>query len=341
MIRLDLDDGRWASFLEGRPDAHPFHHPAWSRTLADTYGFRPFVLGIEADDGALHAAVPAMEVRLPWQRTPRWVSLPFTDHCSPLLAPGGDAGRFRQELEEARRAGGAREAEVRADLGDGAGRATTSAVIHHLPLGPDPDAVLARAHRSQVQRNVRKAEREGVEVRRAESATDLTGVFFDLHAGTRRRQGVPVQPRRFFTSLWDRLIAPGLGFVLIAQLGRTPVAGAVFLSWKGTLVYKYGASDPRHLWARPNHAIFREAIAWGCTHDCRTLDFGRTDVANEGLRAFKSAWGGVEAPLVYSSVGGAPSGGAARWSPMVRPVLRRLPPSVTRAVGQVLYKYAG
>lgn len=342
MISLEVDDPRWRTFLDGRPDAHPFHHPGWSRTMADAYGYRPLVLAMEDTSTELLGAVPAMEVRLPWQRRPRWVSLPFTDHCAPLLGPGVEAARFRAELEAARLAAGGREAEVRTDLGDAAWRTPTSAVIHHLPLDPDPDAVLARTHRSQVQRNIKKAEREGVEVRRAAVSTDLTQVFFDLHVGTRQRQGVPVQPRRFFRALWDHVIAPGHGFVLLAHVGATPVAGAVFLSWNGTLVYKYGASDPHHLSARPNHAIFREAITWGCTHGCRSLDFGRTDVANEGLRSFKSAWGGVESPLVYSRVGGAvASGGAARWSPMLQPVLRRLPPSVTRALGQALYKYAG
>ena len=342
MISLDVDDRRWTTFLEGRPNAHPFHHPGWARAMADAYGYRPLVLAVEDTPTGLDAAVPAMEVRLPWQRRPRWVSLPFTDHCAPLLGSGVDAARFRAELEAACLVAGGREAEVRADLGDGAWCAATSAVIHHLPLGPDPEVVLGRTHKSQVQRNIRKAEREGVVVRRAELSTDLTNVYFELHVRTRQRQGVPVQPQRFFRSLWDHVMAPGLGFVLLAYIGSTPVAGAVFLSWNGTLVYKYGASDPQHLSARPNHAIFSDAITWGCTHGCRSLDFGRTDVANEGLRAFKSAWGGVESPLVYSHVGGAAAaGGAARWSPMLQPVLQRLPPSVTRAVGQVLYKYAG
>jgi CelD/BcsL family acetyltransferase involved in cellulose biosynthesis len=100
-----------------------------------------------------------------------------------------------------------------------------------------------------------------------------------------------LQRRRFFELLWDRVLAPGGGYVLVAELQGEPIAAAVFLVDERTTIYKYGASDQRHLKTRPNHALFWEAITDACARGHRRFDFGRSDFGGEGLRRFKSSWG--------------------------------------------------
>ena len=195
--------------------------------------------------------------------------------------------------------------------------------------------------RSQVRRDIRKAEREGVTIRRAEASCDLTEVFYALHARTRRRLGVPVQPRRFFELLWTRIIEPGLGFVLLAYSGDVPVAGAVFLAWNGTIAYKYSASDPAFWRLCPNNLVIWTAIRWGCENGYRSFDFGRTDNENAGLRGFKSAWGATEEELYYATIGDARTEPSKhRLERAAAAVIRRSPLWVCRTAGAVLYKYA-
>src|SRR6185437_9364002 len=81
------DDRRWLEFVSGRADARPYHHPAWTRTICETYGFEPFVLALGADEDALTAGIPFVSVggRL---RGKRWVALPFTDSLPPLSTNG-------------------------------------------------------------------------------------------------------------------------------------------------------------------------------------------------------------------------------------------------------------
>lgn len=83
MLTLDIEDPRWRQLVATHPDAGPFHHPAWARTIADVYRFRPFVAAVEDAEGALAAGLPVIEVPA-FPRGRRWVSLPFTDHCAPL-----------------------------------------------------------------------------------------------------------------------------------------------------------------------------------------------------------------------------------------------------------------
>jgi lipid II:glycine glycyltransferase (peptidoglycan interpeptide bridge formation enzyme) len=213
------------------------------------------------------------------------------------------------------------------------------AVAHHLPLDPSAEAVYARfsdMHR----RNVRKAESAGLAVDFDQSLEGMRA-FYRLHVLTRRRQGVPVQPWRFFRLLWGRLIAADLGYVALAREGRDCVAAAVFLDWNGTLVYKYGASDPARLGARPNHLLFWTAIRRACEQGCRAFDWGRTDLDNLGLRDFKRGWGAEETALTYSTIGSpaTPSGRGVIGATMGA-VIRHTPAWVGRVLGELLYRYA-
>jgi CelD/BcsL family acetyltransferase involved in cellulose biosynthesis len=324
MRELELDDPRWTSFVSACADAGPFHHPAWARVLARCYGFRP--LALMTSDG--EAGLPVLEAR-----RGRWISLPFTDACAPLAR--SDAARSRLAVELS----AAEPLELRAPL-EGDGLVTrVRGVRHVLELG-DLESVRG-GFRTQMRRNIARAERAGVVVRRGDTRADLAETFYELHLRTRRRQGVPVQPRRFFRLLWDDVIERGLGTVLLAHSGVTPVAGAVFLHWNGAAIYKFGASDPAHWQLRPNNLLFWEAIRAACARGDRTLDFGRTELDNRGLREFKCGWGAREEPLVYTFAGGAQeaesSGLALR---VLGAAIRRSPSWVCRAVGEAGYRYA-
>ena len=71
-----------------------------------------------------------------------------------------------------------------------------------------------------------------------------------------------------------------------------------------------------------------------------TIDFGRSDLGDDGLRRFKAGWGAVESPLVSSRLGGQLVDEPGRGARLLSPVLRRSPVFVTQAVGTALYRYA-
>jgi CelD/BcsL family acetyltransferase involved in cellulose biosynthesis len=339
LVRLEIDDPRWREFVSAAEAALPFHDPEWALLLAECYHFAPFALALE-EDGRLSAGLPLLEVR-GLGRGRRWVSLPFTDHCPPLAASPEARARLAAALNVARERADVSRVDLHGELPGAGARSWVAAVTHTLPLGSDPSAVFGTFHRSQVQRSVRKAEQGPLVLRRGESEADLTEGFYRLHLETRRRQGVPVQPRRFFRLLWRRVLEPGPGFLSLACADGMPVAGAVFLASHGTVTYKYGASDPRSLHLRPNHLLFWDAIRWGCEQGYRRFDFGRTELDNRGLREFKSRWGAEEQPLRYSVVAGeAPTPAQGRAVRALGSVIRHSPAWVCRGLGEALYKYA-
>jgi CelD/BcsL family acetyltransferase involved in cellulose biosynthesis len=337
---LELADPQWAEFVVSHPAATPFHHPRWAWLVARCYGFRAFALAARDSTGAIRAGLPVVEVRhLHGER--RWVSLPFTDYCPPLVSAHPEEAWLVSALQRAGSEAGVRRIEVRAPL-PGAAVARHPALRHVLALEGDPARVYAGFHHSQVKRSIRRAERNGLTVRRATCPQDLERTFYHLHLRTRRRLGVPVQPHRFFRLLWQHAIEPGLGSVLIVEVDGRPIAAAVFLAWNRTVIYKFGASDASAWSLRPNHLIMWHAIRTACEEGYRYFDFGRTDVGQEGLRQFKLSWGASEEPLGYAALGSRPDRASAadgRAAEMLGSVIRHGPLLLCRAAGETLYRY--
>ena len=338
---VEPEDPGWSRFLAGRSGATCFHQPSWLATLTGSYGLRTFVAVQRDDTGEIVAGLPLAEVRRPLGAR-RWSSLPFSDECGPLVAPGGSVATLLQHVDALRRTQGVADLEVRtrSDLPGACIRQV--AVTYALPLRARGDGgTPLDAARASVRRHVATSRRRGVEVYVARAAADVIGTYYRLHVQTRRRQGVPAQPRSYFRQLWERMLEPGHGFVLIARRGDSAVAGAIYLFGGRTVTYKYGASDARSWSLRPNHAVMAEAIRWAAEQGYRSFDFGRTDLDNPGLAQFKQSWGAEARPLHYTSFSGAaPRGPGHPAQALVAPLIRRAPTMVCRGLGELLYRYA-
>jgi CelD/BcsL family acetyltransferase involved in cellulose biosynthesis len=336
---LALDDDRWFRLVQSTEGAVASHHPSWASMLAECYGYGTFVLALTDDAGTIVGGLPFADVKVPL-RGRKWVSLPFTDYVQPLMASSDVGPLLIAELDSLRRSERVDRVEIRAGVG-GTAHVVERGFRHVLPLDADLDSIFRSFHRSQVQRGIRKAEREGTVVRSGRHVEDLTQVYYSLHAQTRRRLGMPVQPRRFFELLWHRIIDPGLGRLLLAEVKGHAIAGVVVLAWGKTATYKYSASAADVSPYRPTHLILWHAIrdAWEAGY--AEFDFGRTDFDSPGLRSFKLSWGPREEILAYSVLAhDPPTRARAGPSPLIRTAIRRSPIAVARIIGQLLYKYA-
>jgi CelD/BcsL family acetyltransferase involved in cellulose biosynthesis len=337
--RLDpLGGSRWVALLHRSSSAGPFHHPGWLKLLRDQYRYGIEALCVADGDGELLAGVPLAHVRSPLTGS-RLVALPFSDTCPAAVAddaPEETTVALAGALEDLHAETGL-DVELRSDLPGLTSAAAGPAFLQHvLKLDPDFAAVESRFAKSQIGRGIRKARREGVTVRFA-ADRDALDQFFRLHVRSRRQQGVPTQPKRFIRR-FESLFREDLGWVALACSGRQTIAAAVFLSFNGTVIYKYGASDREQLHKRPNNLLFAEAIERACAEGAHSLDFGRTDLDNEGLAAFKRAWGAEERRLSYLRLGA--EAGAGVPAPVQR-LIWRSPPVVGRMIGAALYRHFG
>src|SRR5262249_14436120 len=139
---------------------------------------------------------------------------------------------------------------------------------HTIELPGDDEVMFGRLH-SAVRRGIRKAQSEGLRVEFGTSEGALKE-FFYLHCLTRRRQGLPPQPFRFFENIRRHIFSTGQGFIATARLGKKPLAALVFLHSSAEAIYKFGASDFAYQRLRANNLVMWEAI-----RHCIKIGFSR------------------------------------------------------------------
>jgi CelD/BcsL family acetyltransferase involved in cellulose biosynthesis len=334
---IPIDDSAWGEFVSAHTEATPFHLPAWASVIADCYRFQTFVLAAHDSDGEIAAGIPAAAVRSPFGRM-RWVSLPYSDVCPPLIRPDIAPDEVTRLIGEYVLGGQTPRLEIRSDIAGAEGVHPVEVGYNHVLSLPSDPAELRPNKGHRYTRN--RAVREGVTVTHGTAAEDID-TFYRLHTLTRRRHGVPVQPRRFFDLIWQRLIAEGHGFVATARSEGDVLAAGVYLGHNGTLVAKYHASDPAKPDKGAGYLIDWETMVFGCTEGYRCLDMGRSDLDASGLRLYKSSWGAEERPLIYTHISHVPPGEGHGPSvgELPKRIIRSSPPWVCQALGQALYRW--
>lgn len=341
-----LADPRWLALVSRHPSATLFHSPGWLRALRDTYGFEPFVL-TTTDSGQLENGLVACRVQTWWTR--RLVSLPFSDHCDPLVPTESDADVLYDGLHRHIQEGQWRSAEARPLSVACQWSTAVSYAYHELDLMRPLDRIFAGFHASNTRRAIRRAEREALAYESGRSDA-LIATFFGLLRLTRRRHGVPPQPIAWFRAL-ARSCAEAFT-VHVARKAGQAIAAIVTLRFARTLVYKYGGSDARHHALGGMPFLFWRVIQQAHADGMETLDLGRSSLDQPGLIAFKDHLGATRTTLTYHRVPSlalARSGAAGPQAPRrsdllqraARATLVRLPDPLFDLTGRLVYRHLG
>ncbi len=322
--------------------------PAWLELIGSLYGYRIVHLVSRTTGGHLRGYLPVAVIRSALTGT-RLVGLPFTDHA-PLLAE--DEAATTDLVDQAihlARLEGARYLELRAGpnetLAEREDLSKSDLYVRYvLPLDKDPGKLLAGA-RPRMRSQVRKAERDGVSVRWGLERRDVD-TFYQLHLQTRcGKHGMPAQPRRYFTGLWDTFAASGHVRLALAEYKGRCIAAAILLIAGGTVSSSYVATDQRYLELNATRVAEWAAIEWACASGYTLWDFGRTARESEGLKQYKRAWGATELDLPYfyypQIAGLAATSETSRKYALLTASWRKLPLSVAEPLGGRLYRHLG
>jgi hypothetical protein len=347
MIRtLDpLTDPRWRDLVLRDARATAFHTPEWLEALRRTYGFVPVVYTTEAAHQELRSAIPFCTVAS-WLTGRRLVSLPFSDHCEPLVDGPKPFGEILDHLTVDARRNGWRYVQLR-PLGDAAidrgGFEHGETSYHHtLDLRPAPDELFQRIKKDN-QTAIRKAERSALRhvVGRDEA---FVRAYFGLHVMTRSTQGVPPQPLSWFQNL-VRCLGDMIDVDLLVD-DDTPIAGMVTILFRDQLICKYTASDRRR-----DHAGLAKSLLWRSIlrakeRGATSLDWGRCEPQHAGLAEYKERFGARRSALSYLRFPGSPaprpSADRSRSTWMAgaaKSVIPRLPPAILTMAGRVAYRH--
>lgn len=338
-----LTDPRWDDLVARHPAASAFHRRGWLEALRQTYGYKPFVLTSAVPGEPLSDGIVACRITS-WLTGTRLVSLPFADHCDPLVGNSGDGHQLAEQLIQECKRQHCKYLEFRplhasADLGNEF-QASESFYFHELDLSPSLEQLFKSLHKDSIQRKIRRAEKEQVsyEVGRSE---DFIQTFYHLMLITRRRHQLPPQPIAWFQNL-----AQSMGEALhirVARKNGAPIAALLTLRHGGRIIYKYGCSDGAFHQLGGMPFLFWKLIEEGKATGAESLDFGRSEIDNEGLVAFKDKFGTAKRTLTYFRYPQTKKQGAtARGdSPLARRLFSILPDGVLSVAGKVLYRHIG
>jgi CelD/BcsL family acetyltransferase involved in cellulose biosynthesis len=297
-----LVDVRWDQLLLRHQGASVFHTRGWLSALQQTYDFTPVAFTTSAPGEPLDNALVLCDVKS-WITGRRLVSLPFSDHCDPLIDPPSERSEILAHVREHVQRTRFNFAEIRPISSEAPEvlaatelKPSEQFYLHKLSLDPPLESLFRKLHKDCIQRKVRRAERESLGYVKGRSES-LLGEFYHLLLRTRRRQGLPPQPLQWFRSLiasmGDQLT------VRLASKGDRPVAAILTLAFKNTVTYKYGCSDEgfNHLGGTP--FLFWKTIQEAKEQGMTQLDLGRSELDNAGLVKFKDRLGASRRELQY------------------------------------------
>jgi len=351
MMKFKVEDptnnGSWDSLLTDFSRSGFFHSSTWCRTLVEAYGYRPLYL-IGFDSHQISALVPLMGINS-WLTGRRGVSLPFSDNCPPLVKKKEDWPEIWQELIKMGRNNRWRYLEIRGDDSELYKDKLNAGFINHVvDLKTGPGEQFFRL-RESTRRNIRKAIKNNVTVKNQRSYESLME-YYRLHVLTRKRHGLPPQPKRFFQAIYRNILETGYGRLFLAYpcspnggLGRS-IAGAIFFTFRDKAIFKFGASEPDVRRIRPNDMVLWSAIRALQSDGFKSLDLGRSDPENCGLIHFKDGWDSRQKKCFYwnydleKDVFTAP-----KWkvSGYYNKLFSKLPSGALRALGSGIYRHIG
>ncbi len=296
----------WNSLLAGRERPSFLQSWEWGE-LKRRFGWTPVRLAVSSPDGGSGGALQMLV------KTRR--ILPVLPRLGLAYAPRGPFGdattrQFRALIDAAvERAGRAGASFVRVEPAAECSPAALAA-MRERGFRPAPQYVQVRStgyvaldrsedeliagFKSKTRYNVRLAMRRGVDVRVADSATDLDS-FYRLTAVTGLRDGFAVHGAGYYRAVWDTL-GKSSRRLFIASVNGEDV-GALFAVICGDMAtYLYGASSDRYRNTMSNYLLQWEAMRWARRRGCSTYDFwGMADLEAEndpmaGVHRFKAGF---------------------------------------------------
>jgi hypothetical protein len=337
-----IRDARWGALVNSHPDASVFHSAKWLRALQAVYGYEPIAIttcptGVRLTNGLVFCRIRS------WVTGQRYVSLPFSDHCEPLVDGSDDLDEMLLHMKRYVDQDKWKYIEIRPvscqpSSHTGFGHLVTYS-FHRLDLNLSAETLFRNFHKDCVQRKIRRAEREKLQYEEGASE-DLLQKFYRLLVMTRRRQYLPPQPVAWFRGL---IAAFGNDLkIRVASKNGVAVASILTLTHKKSMIYKYGCSNAAFNNLGGTALLFWKAIEEAKDCGLEDLDMGRSDVDNPGLIAFKEHWGAGATSINYWTYPKRPERHSVGWKERLAEQLVSVAPDLAlKTVGRLLYRHIG
>lgn len=282
----------WDAYVERHPLASAYHRSAAVAIGARAFGLRTTYMLARGADGEIAGVLPLVE-----QSSMLFgrflVSLPFVTYggilaehpcvAEALAAGAAIIGGWRQ----------ANHVELRhvAPLA-GSGFTERRDKVSMMLRLPDCEAALARGLGSKLRSQIRRADREALEL--CWGGREHLPDFHRVFAITMHELGTPVYSLRFFETAWDALA--GHASLLAIRMRGVAHAAAILVRHGGVIEVPWAAATPDAKRLALNMRMYWELLRHAVATGAEAFDFGRCTV-DSGTYRFKAQWGAAPRQL--------------------------------------------
>lgn len=289
-VSEQIGETEWDRYVRDHPEGSIDHLWRWREMFHHVFRHETTYLAARCD-GELAGILPLVRFRS--RLFGRFlVSVPFLNYGGLLASDDAARDALMASAYELARHFGASHIELRhtnRQLPELAFRQHKVKLTRVLPTSVD---ALWSALDRKVRNQVRKAQKDGLTAHIGHR--ELIDDFYSVFCRNMRDLGTPVYPSRLFLET-ARLFSDELRVYLVRS-GGAPVAGAIALSFNGTVIVPWASALREYRQHCPNMLLYWTMLEHAVQRGAKTFDFGRS-TRGAGTHHFKLQWGAEETTM--------------------------------------------
>lgn len=335
-VRTDVGETDWDRFVYAHPAGTVEHLWQWREIFSRVFRHRPVYLAAVRGNEIVGVLPLVLVKSILFGRSV--VSLPYANYAGLVTSDSTAANALVSEATRIGRTFGASHVELRNVDRQRPDLPWQSHKVGARLLLPSSVDALWDALDRKVRNQVRKARKEGLTV--DTGGSELVADFYRVFARNMRDLGTPVFPKALFEQTLRRL--PIDARVHIVRRGTLPVAGAISLGWRRTVLVPWASALREYRALCANVLLYWTMLEAAVAGSYATFDFGRS-TPGSGTHHFKQQWDAVDVPLHWEypllGTAGIPDHGPSNprlavfisaWQRLPMPVANTLGPEITR-----------
>ena len=331
------DGAEWNHFVREQPSWTHFHLYGWRSVLKRVFDQECLYLEARSSTGTLVGVLPLVRVRSVVFGH-YLVSMPFLNYGGPLGSETAVRALCDESVQLAER-DRVRLLELRSRKPLSTDLTASHRKITVLLDLPDSEELLWRSLPAKVRSQVRRPQKEGIEVR---LGLDQLEPFYEVFALHMRDLGTPTQSLAFFQAIAEEF--PDDVRFACAYFNGQPIACGCGFLWGTEFEITWASALRSHKPLAANMLVYWVLMQRAIADGARVFNFGRC-TAGSGTHRFKLQWGARDEPLWWyqHSANGSPafetpSPDQGRYALATR-IWRRLPVAMATRIGPSIVRY--
>ena len=270
----ELPEESWRNFVDQHPQGNIFHTPEIFQTFKQTQDYEPELWAVTDGEQVLALMLP---VRIIFMNGPlRSFTARAVAHGGVLYAPDTTGVEALSLLLESYTQEVGKSLLFTAVYETASVPSAQPPLFQHgfsyepsmnylLDLSRSPDDILQGMKR-RMRKQLRAALRKGEVVVEEVTERDQVAIVYDLVRQSCEYGKHPLADISLFEAVFDILRPKGLGKLLLAKRGETPVASSVELPYKESIFGWYGGMDRAHASCAANEQVYWHIFRWGAEY---------------------------------------------------------------------------